>query len=415
MTTADILEARADAGEMRYIARQPILDEKSRVYGYELHFEINPNTVLESKSVQATRAILDDTLIFGVDRFTNGLPAFVNCTGEALTEQLVTVLPPATSVLELSASMEVSPWLIGVCRKLKDSKFRLALVDFTGKDLSHPLLDLVDFIKVNFAELGAAECQQMRLRLKDSSMMKIANKVETQEVYRKAREAGFTYFQGYYFCHPELIRTSKIPANRASHFELMRQLHKYHLDLRKVGPLVMRDAALTYRLLRLVNSPIYGLRQEVRSIESAIIVIGENTFRRIATLAILSEINAEQPPEILHMALVRARFCELAATLSDLEPDEQYLTGMLSLLPAMMRQSMETLAPELPLRDEIRQALLGTASRERCLLSWIEAHERNELAESSTIAKANRLNQSKLLQCFIDAEDWDAAAGSGAV
>jgi len=94
MTTADILEARADAGEMRYIARQPILDEKSRVYGYELHFEINPNTVLESKSVQATRAILDDTLIFGVDRFTNGLPAFVNCTGEALTEQLVTVLPP---------------------------------------------------------------------------------------------------------------------------------------------------------------------------------------------------------------------------------------------------------------------------------------------------------------------------------
>jgi len=61
--------------------------------------------------------------------------------------------------------------------------------------LSHPLLDLVDFIKVNFAELGAAECQQMRLRLKDSSMMKIANKVETQEVYRKAREAGFTYFR----------------------------------------------------------------------------------------------------------------------------------------------------------------------------------------------------------------------------
>jgi EAL and modified HD-GYP domain-containing signal transduction protein len=137
-------------------------------------------------------------------------------------------------------------------------------------------------------------------------------------------------------------------------------------------------------------------------------VVGETTFRRIATLAILSEFNAEQPPEILHMALVRARFCELAAALCGLDPNEQYLLGMMSLLPAMMRYPMEALAPELPLRAEIRQALLGLDNPERCLLAWIEGHERNDQAASHAIAEQRGLNQQRLVQFFIDAVVWDA-------
>ena len=84
------------------------------------------------------------------------------------------------------------------------------------------------------------------------------------------------------------------------------------IDLRKLTRLVKRDASLTYRLLRLVNSPICAMRQEVRSIESALLVVGEQTFRRIATLAITSELGADQPAEILRMAFLRGRFCELA-------------------------------------------------------------------------------------------------------
>ena len=121
------------------------------------------------------------------------------------------------------------------------------------------------------------------------------------------------------------------------------------------------------------------------------------------------DLNAEQPPEILHMALVRARFCELGARLGGLDPDEQYLLGMMSLLPAMMRQPMEKLAPELPLRDEIRRALLGEDNRERCLLGWIERHERNDQAASNEMAEGHGLIQQRLVQFFIDAVVWDAS------
>lgn len=131
-------------------------------------------------------------------------------------------------------------------------------------------------------------------------------------------------------------------------------------------------------------------------------------------LAVLSELNAGQPAEILHMALVRARFCELAAAIGHLDADEQYMLGMLSLLPAMLRQPMEILVPELPLRPELCKALLGEAVPERSLLAWIEFHERNEISKSHAIADTYGLNPQRLEQFYVDAIVWETLAAATA-
>jgi EAL and modified HD-GYP domain-containing signal transduction protein len=409
-------ETSSQAGaEMRSVTRQPILDENHRVHGYQLNFDLGASAVDRGGGVQAVRTVLDDAVIFGIDRFTNGLPAFVTCSAESLTEEWVSVLPPELTVLEVPAALEPSPRLIGSCRKLRDAGFKLALTGFTWELMPHPLFEQAEYVKADLTCLDSAGCQQLRKSLPGKAMSMVAENVETQEDYRKARAEGFTLFQGYYFCKPELIESAKVPANRLFHLDILRQLYKDPLDLKKITPMVLRDAALTYRLLRLVNSPTYAMRQEVRSIESAIMVVGETAFRRIAALAILSEFNAQQPPEILHMALVRARFCELGAKLCQLDPDEQYLLGMMSLLPAMMRHPMETLTPQLPLRDEIRRALLGEDNRERCLLGWVECHERNDQAAWNAIAEAHGLNQQRLVQYYIDAVVWDATPRRSAV
>ena len=169
-----------------------------------------------------------------------------------------------------------------------------------------------------------------------------------------------------------LLKKRKVPANGRAHFEIVRQLYHDPIDIRKVSELVRRDASLTYRLLRLVNSPIYGIYREVRSIEAAITVFGEATFRRVVSLAVLSELNGDQPPATVHMALVRARFCELAARRFGQDTEEQYLLGMLSLLPAMLGVPMEEIVPMLPVRGQICEALTGAMNPERALLSWLE-------------------------------------------
>jgi EAL and modified HD-GYP domain-containing signal transduction protein len=407
MSTEAVLHESSN--DTRFIARQPILDGSSQVFGYALLFDTGADGIVGPKGRDAARTILDDMVLLGLDRLTGGVPAFMRCTSEVLSEQLVAVLPPATTVLEIPENVKLSPHLVEACHALKAAGFQLALVDYVFDPEPHPLLDLVSFIKVDITHIDAPGFQHLRERIAGKQIALVAAKVDTQELHSKAKAEGFTYFQGFYFCYPELILTAKVPANRLFHFEILRQLQSDPLNIRKIGPLVMRDASLVLRLLRLVNSPICAIRQEVTSIESAIMILGETTFRRIANLAILREFNAEQPTEVLHMALVRGRFCELAALPNNLDPGEQYLLGMLSLLPAMLRYPMEALAAELPLRSEIRHALLGEENAERSLLSWVELHERNLVKECIALGNKYGLNQQKLNQFYVDALIWDAA------
>jgi c-di-GMP-related signal transduction protein len=391
---------------LRYTARQPILDLHGRVHGYELLFRSGPEEAFRGDGDVATRTMLDNTVIFGLDKLTGGLPAFVNCTADALTGRLVHVLPSSMTVLEILENLEPTKTLIDACRALKASGFRLALDDFTWAPEFEPLVALADYVKVDFILTRPEERKALVARLRSYAVALIAEKIETQKEYKQACAEGFTLFQGFYFCRPELLENHKVPVNRLSYLEILQLLRSESIDLRKLTRLVKRDAALTYRLLRLVNSPASAVRQEVRSVHAALVMVGEDCFRRIATLAITSELNAGQPTEILRMAFVRGRFCELAAGHCGLDPTEQYLLGMLSLLPAMLRVRMEELAPGLALREETRKALLGTDTPERVLLNWMENQERGDWAACDALAEANRLDAQPLVHCYAAAVLW---------
>ena len=392
-------------GDVRYVARQPILDLQGRVHGYDLLFRTAPEVILRRDAELAMQTMLDNEVIFGLERLTNGLPAFITCTAEALTENSVLVLSPALAVLGVSANLEPGPRLVNACRDLKTRGFRLALDDFSASEKLHPLLELADYVRLECARFREAERQQL-YSVASKSVVLVAQKVVTYEDRRRACSLGFTLFQGDYFCHPVLLKKRKVPANGRSHFEMVRELYHDPINVRKVSELVRRDASLTYRLLRLVNSPVYGIYKEVRSVEAAITVMGESTFRRVMSLAVLSELNGEQPSAILQMSLARARFCELAARKLGEDSDEQYLLGMLSLLPAMLGVPMEEIVPILPLRGQICEALAGTANPERKLLGWLESHEHGDWESCDRFVTKYSLDSKQLAQCYIEAVSW---------
>lgn len=405
MTWSNVALAESEA-VLRFMARQPILDIQSVVHGYELLFRDGPVPAYSGNRDFATRTMLDNTVIFGLDRLTAGLPAFVNCTSDSLIAQLVNVLPPGSTVLEIVETVEPTPELIAACKRLKDSGYRIALDDFSWKPKLAPLVELADYIKVNFLRTDATGRKELLRLLKGVPAVLVAQKVETQEKFEQACAEGFNLFQGYYFCHPLPLKFRKIPANQSSHIQILRLLRSDPLNIRKLSELVKQDASLTHRFLQMVNSPLFAVHDRIRSIQSALILVGDDAIRRIATLAITSEFNAKQPREILRMAIVRGRFCELAAPLGALDPQEQYLLGMLSLLPTMLRIPMADLAPTLPLREEIREALKGAVSLESSLLRWVELHERGEWANCDAIAHAHGLNQLEMIVCYTNAVIW---------
>ena len=393
-------------GTLRYVARQPVMDRRNRVHGYELLFRAGPEAAFRGNGDLATRTMLDNTVMFGLERLTGGLPAFVNCTRESLTEGLVSVLPSSMTVLEILENLEPTPHLIEACRNLKSAGFRLALDDFSWKPEIEPLVEMADFIKVDFQLTNPRERARLLERLNGFTVALVAEKVETEAEYKQACDEGFAFFQGYYFCRPVLLKSGKVPANRTLHLQILTMLRDDSLELRKLTSLVKQDTALTYRLLRLVNSPMCAIRKEVRSIRAALLAVGEDTFRKLATLAITSEISQGHPDELLRLAFVRGRFCELTAELCGRDSTEQYLLGMLSLIEAMLRTPMVELIPQLPLRSEIHDALLHKSNDESTLIEWLEFHEQGNWAGCDRMAHKLGLDEQILVEGYADAVVW---------
>jgi EAL and modified HD-GYP domain-containing signal transduction protein len=395
---------------LRYVARQAILDASGIVHGYELLFRSGATaTAYSGDGDTATRTVLDNTVIFGLEKLTGGLPAFVNCTREALLDRLAMVLPSEHTVLEILETLEPTPDLLEACQEYKAKGFRLALDDFAWKPEWREFIAIADYIKVDLSTTTAGERAMQRTKLRGSSALLLAERVETQADLKLARKEGFTLFQGYYFCRPVVMQTRTIPANRLVHLQMLQAVNKNPMNVQEVSDLVKRDASLTYRLLRIVNSPLYGPSQVVSSIRGALVLIGDAMFRRVAMLAIASELKGNHPTELLRMAFLRGRFCELLASITGQDPTEQYLLGILSLLPAMLHVSTESVANAMPLRKEIRRALVGNSNAERKVLDWLISYELGQWDCCDEISQAAGLPCARLPALYAEALLWAEA------
>jgi EAL and modified HD-GYP domain-containing signal transduction protein len=401
------LGAPTDANQLvRHIARQPVLDAKGRLFGYELLFRSGWDNVFSGDGDQATRTMLDNTLLFGVDQLSSGLPVFINCTRESLLRDLVLVLNPEQVILEVLETVVPDRAVIHACQKLRAKGYRFALDDFVWKPEIAPLVDLASFIKIDVLACPPVERKRLVRQLEQSPAELVAEKVEAPEDFEVFKREGFSLFQGYYFCRPMQTTLRRIPSNTRTHLELLSIVQQNPIDIRQVSLILRRDVSLTYRLMRLVNSPLYGRRQDIQSIEQALLIVGDTMFRRLVLLGITSEATGPQAAALLRLALHRSRFCELVAEKWRLDPDEQCLFGLMSLLPAMLRVKAEAIARILPMRPSLRDVLLGGASRERGPLNWLENFESGNWEICEALAKQFQIRESELATPYADAIQW---------
>lgn len=397
-------------GRLYSVVRQPILDLRGRVHAYELLFRGEPD------GGDAYLNLLDTAAHFNLEKpselkkLTGKLTAFVHCPAEALSEELEHVWPASLTVLEIGPGLEDLPERIAACRQMKSLGFRFALENVSADPKTGLPVELADYIVFDF-DRTTPEVRRGLLRgFLDTKIMMLAKGVNTYAAFQEARREGFTVFEGYYFCEPMAMRNRRPPVNQMLRLDILKALQQPSMDMHKVGQLVKRDGPITYQLLRLVNSPVWGMRQNVESIDVALVAVGENAFRRIATLAIASEFNGDQPAELLCLAMTRGRICEAMASQRGLDPFGQYLLGLLSLLPAMQGQPMGEVVRTLPLPDRILEALLGNKNTERAVLGWLESCERGDWAACDAAAQADGLDQRELARVYVEAVAWTETA-----
>ncbi len=154
------------------------------------------------------------------------------------------------------------------------------------------------------------EAAEMVKRYSSRTKM-LAEKVETQEEFQAACQAGFIYFQGYFFQRPELMQAREIPASRLNYLRLLQLVSKEDMDVHEVEKIIKSEAALCYRLLRYLNSAAFSFSTEIQSVRHALSILGEREVRRWIRLVATLNAGANRPSELVLSALVRARFLEL--------------------------------------------------------------------------------------------------------
>jgi len=396
----------------RYVARQPILDRAQNVFGYEILFRNGVEDYFNADPELAARSTLDSSLLFGITTLCHNRRAFVNCTREVLFKDLITLLPPTQAVAEILETVEPEDRVIAACKRLKSSGYLIALDDFAPNDPRVPLCEFADIIKVDVRATRPEERAGMMRRFATPKCKMLAEKIETPHEFQQARDMGFAYFQGYFFCRPELVIGREVPASRVHYVRLLEMVSRREIDMLELEKLLKQEASISYRLLRYLNSPVFGMALEVTSIRHAMAILGEREMRRWIRLVVTVGAAEQTCSELVLMGLTRARFCEMLSDRVQSNGD-LFLMGLLSVMDAILEVSMEVLLAHIPVEHETKAVLLGQKSTLRPLHQLLLAHESGNWAKSSELAKQLKLSDEEVATHWWQALQWAQEATAG--
>jgi EAL and modified HD-GYP domain-containing signal transduction protein len=259
---------------------------------------------------------------------------------------------------------------------------------------------------VDFRLSNASERAEILSQLKGKKVILLAEKVETEDEFQAAMEEGFTHFQGYFFCRPTVFSKKVIPVNGANYLYLLSALSRGNFHVAQLALLLKSEVALSFQLLRLVNSASFGMNHEIRSLEDALMLVGEVQFRKLMINAIATETCRRRSSELLIHVLHRARFLELMAPYTGEDPSEQYLFGMLSLMDVMLDMSPNDLVEALPLRPEIKAALSGEANHVSTALRLFESYKDADWNLCLKQCEALNMSEGDLSDLYTQALAW---------
>ena len=395
-----------------YIARQPIFNVNKQIFGYELLFRssASDNIYTDTGADQATsNVIMESFFSRGMDSITGGKLAFINFTSTLLLEKTATLFPKDQLVVEILENVEPTPEIIKACRALHRQGYKLALDDFVYSPELDPLIELSRIIKFDFIGSTPEEICLMMKQINTKGKWLLAEKIETNEMFDLARSMGFSLFQGFFFSKPETMSAKVLTPLKISYIALMREVSRGdNMDFNKVSKAIRNDVALSYKLLRLVNSAYYGLRTEVTDITRAIAIIGTVELRKWVFMIALMGLNTDKPDEVIRMSMIRGRFLEEINTKCKIVKSDEsaFQTGLFSMLDVLMEVQISSALDGMLLAEEVREALIYSSGPLRDLLELVISLERSDWDTTDKLAVDLKLDAGQISELYLDAVKW---------
>ena len=356
--------SRDDEQGALFVGRQPILDRSLDTIGYELLFRDGAaagSAEFVDGDVATARVLMNAITEIGLDTLVGQRRAFVNLTASFVAQPELLASVPADRVVLESSSTSNRPQAVrdGLARLV-----RAGFLDRTRRFRLQPTISSRCSTSPGSSSTTSASPTARRCNDGSGSTMppvgsSSSNGSRTGTTTVKRKLAGADYFQGFFFARPSIVATRAVPANKITLLQLLARVNDPDSTLDDIVEILATDVAMSVKALRFVNSAAAGLTTKVESIQHASVLLGRDTLRSWTSLTLMSALD-DKPPELVTLALSRAKFCELVARHHNApDPAAYYAAGMLSLLDVMFDTKMSVIVDQLPVNDTIRAALLG--------------------------------------------------------
>jgi EAL and modified HD-GYP domain-containing signal transduction protein len=411
-----------------YLGRQPVLDRNQALYGYELlfrgagapsaaagaHAPVPDAAVGADSGLSATAAVIAHVAQLGLARAIGDATCFLNVDAQVLASDIFAFLPRERSVLEIVSTVEPGDAMLARMRELAGHGFRFALDGIAGdsKRLQR-LLPLVGFVKLDLSKAPSSTLPNLVRSLHAMEKTVIAERVETRTAYQAALDLGIDYFQGYHFARPSVLGGRKLSPSQTAVLDLM-NLVTSDVDNADVERAVKRDVTLALNLLRLVNTPAVGARQRIDSVSQALLVLGRRQLQRWLQIMLYAEPahHGHNQTPLLMLATTRGRLMELLA--KRLRPAQRFVAdiaftvGIMSLMDVLFGIPMVDIVEQIPVGEEVRQALIGRTGFFGELLQLCESIEQADAGEDIVIPtlKGLAITGDDMVELEMEAFQW---------
>lgn len=402
-----------------FIGRQPIFDVEEKLFAYELLYRsgTEKNEFVAVDSDMATVEVLINSFFsIGFDELASGKPCFINFTETLLMSDIFESLSPKEIVVEVLEDVPITEKVVRRIEEIRNMGFRIALDDFVLQDnvkLYDRLFQYTNFIKVDFllsTEEERNEIEQKVLK-KYPHITLLAEKVETRSQYLEAKAIGYQLFQGYYFKQPQIIKGTEIPTNLMQYYQVIALLKSEEPDIDELVNQIEHDVALSFKLLKLINTSSKRTKKKIRSIKQAILLLGLTDLQKWVYILAYRESGRKKGmdvyEELMKSSLCRAKLCELMAKrIGYRNYSEYFLVGMFSLIDALLEKPMNDILTQLPLSNEIVGTISGAKTELSAILQMTIALEKQDWQTVEGLKGELGLSSNDLFEFVQNANKW---------
>jgi EAL and modified HD-GYP domain-containing signal transduction protein len=386
------------------LSRQPIYRTDMSPFGYELLYRDSDadRATIRDEDEATAQVVVNTFMEMGLQQMVGDRLAFINVSKHFVLGNFCESLPPERVVLELLEPDHVDPALLKRMDQLRSRGYRFAVGDFTFGEEFTPLLEFASIVKFDVKNSPWHQMEERLSRLDRHPVERAAERVETQAQFHFCKNAGIQYFQGYFFCRPEFVKSTRLPLSRLMTLRLIAKLNNPDLNINELEEAIRQDLSLSYKLLRYVGSAACPTRVEIKSIRHAAAMTGIDRLKIWASLILFSGIE-EKLRDVTQTAVIRARMCEKLAEAMHLEQaDRFFLVGMFSLLDAMLNLPLDEILGSLHLSPDLVNGILRNEGDFGAVLSCVMAYEKRDWDR----VRCGNLKQETIREAYIKAMAW---------